>query len=246
MMECGIFNQYDGMILAGICLTFILLLSGSFLLYRYLLGKTKDSISQGKLVSLMLRQEDLEKEKRIAEMEREREALKAENMRLKLMELERERDSLEELAMENCGLDNAVREVVRKRLDMLNGLIAKEISGHEMYAKPYHDWIGSVLNDKHNFMNSTRLAFTASYPRFISCLNGYGLTDDEINYACLYAIGLRGKEIGEYLRLKRHYNISSAIRKKLGLDTHSANIGPYIRKLMAESCNDTCSSNTIL
>lgn len=81
-------------------------------------------------------------------------------------------------------------------------------------------------------MNSTRLAFAASHPKFIEYLESKGLTVDEINYLCLYAIGLRGKEVGEYIRLKRHYNESSEIRKKLGIDGHETNLSIYIRRLL--------------
>ena len=62
----------------------------------------------------------------------------------------------------------------------------------------------------------------------------HGLTESEINYVCLYAIGLRGKEVGEYMQLKRHYHISSDVRKKLDLDEHQTNIGIYVRKLMKQ------------
>ena len=81
-------------------------------------------------------------------------------------------------------------------------------------------------------MDSTRLAFKASHPKFIQYLEEHNLTDSEINYACLYAIGLRGKEIGEYIQLKRHYHISSDIRKKLGMNEQETNLGIYIRQLM--------------
>ena len=43
---------------------------------------------------------------------------------------------------------------------------------------------------------------------------------------------MRGKEVGEYIQLRRHYHISSDIRRKLGIDDHETNIGIYIRKLM--------------
>ena len=65
-------------------------------------------------------------------------------------------------------------------------------------------------------------------------LEQHGLSVDEINYLCLYAIGLRGKEVGEYIQLKRHYVISHEIRKKLGIGEHETNIGLYIRRLMEE------------
>ena len=117
---------------------------------------------------------------------------------------------------------------------MLNGLLAKEITNNDAYSKPYDKWIESIHKDKDEFMNTTRLAFKASHPKFIEYLEQHELTESEINYVCLYAVGLRGKEVGEYIQLKRHYHISSDIRKKLGIDEHQTNIGIYIRKLMKQ------------
>lgn len=117
---------------------------------------------------------------------------------------------------------------------MLNGLLAREITRNDSYAEPYNKWIEAIRNDKKKFMNSIRLAFTASHPKFMEYLEQCGLTADEINYLCLYAIGLRGKEVGEYIQMKRHYIISHEIRKKLGIDEHETNIGLYIRRLMKD------------
>ena len=65
-------------------------------------------------------------------------------------------------------------------------------------------------------------------------LERHGLTTDEIYYICLCAIGLRSKEIGEYIQKRRHYVISHEIRKKLGLDEHETNLGRYIRQMIEE------------
>lgn len=83
-------------------------------------------------------------------------------------------------------------------------------------------------------MDSTRLAFAASHPKFMEYLIQHGLSSDEINFVCLYAIGLRGKEVGEYIQTKRHYVISHEIRMKLGIDEHETNIGLYVRRLMKD------------
>ena len=117
---------------------------------------------------------------------------------------------------------------------MLNGLLASRITENDSYAEPYDSWKEKIVQDKDEFMNTTRLAFMASHPRFIEYLEQHGLTESEVNYVCLYAIGLRGKEVGEYMQLKRHYHISTDIRKKLGIDEHQTNIGIYIRKLMKQ------------
>ena len=51
-------------------------------------------------------------------------------------------------------------------------------------------------------------------------------------YAYLYVLGLSGKEIGEYFNTKSHYNISSAIRQKLGLENKGANLASYLKSLI--------------
>ena len=173
------------------------------------------------------------KTKRIlAEKENKNLRLEQENLRLEIDQLENERDNLKELQKEQSELAKPIKDVIKSRLDLLNGLLAKEITNNDRYAEPYNKWIDAVRNDKKKFMDSTRLAFAASHPKFIEHLEQHGLSADEINYLCLYAIGLRGKEVGEYIQTKRHYIVSHEIRKKLGIDEHETNIGPYIRKLL--------------
>ena len=173
------------------------------------------------------------KTKRIlAEKENKNLRLEQENLRLEIDQLEDERDNLKELQKEQSELSKPIKDVIKNRLDLLNGLLAKEITNNDRYAEPYNKWIDTVRNDKKKFMDSTRLAFAASHPKFMEYLEQHGLSTDEINYLCLYAIGLRGKEVGEYTQMKRHYIVSHEIRKKLGIDEHETNIGPYIRKLL--------------
>ena len=57
----------------------------------------------------------------------------------------------------------------------------------------------------------------------------------EIGYCCLYALGLKGKEIGEHIQMKSHFNNSSDIRKKLGLPEHGITLGTHIRQLLSEA-----------
>ena len=173
------------------------------------------------------------KTKRIlAEKENKNLRLEQENLRLEIDQLENERDNLKELQKEQSELAKPIKDVIKSRLDLLNGLLAKEITNNDRYAEPYNKWIDTVRNDKKKFMDSTRLAFAASHPKFIEYLEQHELSADEINYLCLYAIGLRGKEVGKYIQMKRHYIVSHEIRKKLGIDEHETNIGPYIRKLL--------------
>lgn len=89
-----------------------------------------------------------------------------------------------------------------------------------------------LLANKDAFMISTRLAFSGSHPNFIKYLEERNLTEWEINYCCLYALGLKGKEVGSYIKMRSHYNNSIEIRKKLEINEHETNLGIYIRKLL--------------
>lgn len=224
----------DKIIWGGIFCLFGVLLFAGWLYYREHLNKTKRMLVDKENQNLKLIQENLRKEKEKAELECDKKTLETANLKLEIAQLESERDSLKEYQKNQLGLAKPIQNIIKNRLEMLNSLLAKEITNNDIYAKPYVKWVESIHNDKKEFMNSNRLAFTASHPKFISYLEQHGITTDEINYLCLYAIGLRGKEVGEYIQLRRHYNVSSEIRKKLGIDEHETNIGLYIRKLLKD------------
>ena len=225
-------QERDRIIWATLCGIFVLTILVSWLYYRAYRSKTKRILAEKENANLKLMHDNLRKEKENAELERDKKILEAESLKLEISQLENERDNLKELQSKLSELAKPIQDVIKIRLDMLNGLLAKEISNNESYAEPYNKWIEIVRNDKKKFMDSTRLAFTASHPQFMEYLEQHGLSTDEINYLCLYAIGMRGKEVGEYLQTKRHYIISHEIRKKLGIDEHETNIGLYIRRLM--------------
>lgn len=220
----------DRIIWAVLCGIFALTILVGWLYYQAYRSKTKHILAEKENANLKLEQDNLRKEKEKVELERDKKILETENLKLEIARLESERDNLKELQSELSELARPIQDVIKIRLDMLNGLLAKEISNNESYAEPYNKWIETVRNDKKKFMDSTRLAFAASHPKFMEYLEQHGLSTDEINYLCLYAIGLRGKEVGEYIQLKRHYIISHEIRKKLGIDEHETNIGLYIRQ----------------
>ena len=204
-------QKRDQLIWYSICCAFALLSVIGVIYYRYRIGNTQ---------------------KVITEQENARLRLEQENLTLKISQMESESENLKKLLSDQKELSEPITEAIRVRIEALNSLLASQISENDKYAKPYSVWIEQTLKDKDTFMDTTRLAFKVSHPRFMNYLEEHGLTEAEQNYLCLYAIGLRGKEIGEYIQLKRHYHISSDIRKKLGIDEHETNIGIYIRKLM--------------
>lgn len=215
----------DSVMIYSLCSIFLLIIVISLIYYSYRLNKEKRIVTEKENERLLL-----EEQANRLEIEKQRIAL--DNLNLEKLQLEDERNKLQNALVANNS--RPIQDVIKHRLEVLNGLLAKEITDNDTYAKPYNQWIASVRNDKEAFLKSTREALKASYPVFFDYLIERGLTDDEINYVCLYAIGLRGKDIGIYTKYKRHYHISSDIRKKFGLDLHNTNLGIHIRRLMKD------------
>ena len=181
-----------------------------------------------------------ERLKDVAELERQKAItaqLEAENMAHRIETLEQESESIRKLLDEEKDVSPQLRKAIQERMAMLNAHLAYYITDNESHNKPYDEWIKELTANREEFMDSTRLAFKASYPKFIKYFEDHGLSVQEINYVCLYAIGLNGVEVGRYMNRPGHINISSNIRKKLKIDKHQSNIGVYVRRLR-ESLKD--------
>ena len=140
-----------------------------------------------------------------------------------------ERDNLSELLSNNNMFNDSIKAVVAERLDLLNKFFSLYIANkHNSIDTKFEE----IITNKDEFINSTRLAFTASHPNFIKYFEDHNLTEREIGYCCLYALGLNGKEIGTYMQMRSHYNISSEVRTKLGLESSDTNLSIHIRNML--------------
>lgn len=166
------------------------------------------------------------------QLETERLQLESDNLRLAIGHLEDESVRLSSLLERQDELSSDMRRIIHDRFELLNGLFASEITNEESHAREYRKYVESIRKDKEKFLWEIRRDLETTHSEFFTDLRDRGLTDREIDYVSLYAIGLRGKEIGCYLDVAGHYNISSEIRKKLGLDANRENLGPYIRRMM--------------
>ncbi len=155
-----------------------------------------------------------------------------EKLEKQMQQIEDEKERLEEL-LQNVGTasENApALHVLRERLDILNKFFTASITENPAEYKNLNKEVSELIADRKEFIDSTRMAFAESHPKFIAHLQGCGLTEWEINYCCLYALGLRGKEIGDYIRMKSHFNQSITIRKKLGIE--GVKLNTYIAQLL--------------
>ena len=164
-------------------------------------------------------------QKRLAEQEKE-------HYRLQYELLRDEHGSLQQLLADGNRLDAAARDIVRKRLALLNEFFRAHITEDSREPEKH---VAQILSDREAFMQSTREVFAVSHPGFIRYLEQKGLTEWEVGYCCLFALGLNGKEVGRYTHFGNHYKINIQIRKKLGLDSHSTNLNLYIMKLLQDS-----------
>ena len=169
---------------------------------------------------------------RLSKMEKLVAVKEAERYKLLYAQMEDERDNLNTLLQQNEELDSKAMNAVAKRLELLNKFFTAYITDNSDIDRKASKEMEELLEDKEKFMDSNRLAYAGSHPKFIKYLEEKGLTEWEINYCCLYALGLKGKEVGSYIKMRSHYNNSSEVREKLGISEHDTNLGIYIRKLV--------------
>ncbi len=142
-----------------------------------------------------------------------------------------ERDALTKM-VEDSSVQEEAKAVIKARLDVLNKVIISQITGTSSANKKAYEELESLLANKESFIESTRLSIEGNNPEFISALKERGLTDEEINICCLYAIGLKGKDIKAYTSQPRHYNQSADIRRKLGLTESDTNLSIFLRDML--------------
>ena len=141
-----------------------------------------------------------------------------------------ERDTLSEM-LEANSMSEETRKIISQRLEVLNSIITSYISERDADIKKADLNLERLIADRDAFITSTRVTMEMSHPAFFKYLRERELTDWEINYCCLYLIGLKGKDIGDYINLKRHYVYGSAIRQKLGLTENDTNLSLYLQKM---------------
>lgn len=174
-----------------------------------------------------------ETRKRLVANTKEKVRMQIEKERLEKLYAEAlvERDSLRKMAEAENTADE-MKIVIKQRLALLNKVIASYITDSPASNKEANEQIEFLISDREAFLESTRKSFEAGHPKFMAYLRSRTLTDWEVNYCCLYLVGLNGKEIGEYINLKRHYTYGSVIRQKLGLGEHDRNLANHLKMLL--------------
>lgn len=150
----------------------------------------------------------------------------------KCMHLEKEKSELEDILEKNKSIDSNARKILMERVELLNKFLVANISHKEKHESTALKEVEQLLKARNEFIVSNIGIYEASYPQFIRFLRDKKLSEVEIGYCCLYAIGLRINDVGGYLNTRSHYNVNIEIRRKLGLDTTTTNLDIYIRNIL--------------
>lgn len=188
-----------------------------FLLLILTYSKLKSIISKYRIEKAKL-----ESEKDVLASEKEKYAALYKKAQSEVTELQKLIDSNQ--------MDSDVKAAVQARLSLLNRFIAEKISSGA--SKTSFSELEQLIEDKSKLMRTTRLSFNLFHPNFIAYLKKSKLSEKEINYCCLYCIGLKGSEIGAYLEFSSFYNISGQIRKKLGIKEYTTNLDIILNEKM--------------
>lgn len=121
---------------------------------------------------------------------------------------------------------------IDQRLHILNMFILGEVSSS--FNKIAFMELKKLLENREEFLESTKHTFLISNPKFISYLRAQNLTEWEIGCCCLYCIGFNSYEISEYLNRKAIYNLNSTIRHKLGIPKGKTKIDVFLKHKMEE------------
>ena len=141
-----------------------------------------------------------------------------------------EQNRLRSLISKN-KLTKDIIKLLEERMSILNNFIVSDISVTNM--EKSLQGLKNYLSDNEKFLHSTRMSFELTNPKFISYLKKLGLTSWEISCCCLYCIGLNGSEISNFLDIKYYYKQSSAIRRKLGVQS-TTNIDKFLVEKLKE------------
>lgn len=133
--------------------------------------------------------------------------------------------------VKNSSIQAETITVIRQRLDILNSIVISHLSDRESDIKRANEQLENLVSDRESFIMSTRLTLEDNYPNFFAYLHNKGLEEYEIDFCCLYAIGMKGKEVKAYTS-NRHYKDSSEVRQKLGLTESDTNLSIFLQKLL--------------
>lgn len=212
----------------------ILLLLSAVLAVFILIGRynSQKKINRAKAAALNAEKE-AEKE-RAARAEAEAKRLEAERSRYECLynSVLMQKQILEEAQKAIPEHVDEIKEALREQLNALNKFFMANISS--MYSENAAEQLAELITDQERFLVMLRSSFLVGYPKFMAYLKESGLSDKEMEYCCLYCIGLNGNETASFLKRPSYKNEVLQMRKKLKMVRGDTNIDIFLRRKLAE------------
>ena len=151
--------------------------------------------------------------------------------------LTEEKATLTEM-LSKASIPEEARRSVNDMLTTVTRILSAKASGSdsEVIDQVTHK-MEQLTEDRNQFVLSVMLSYATAHPEFTTTLKARGLSEWETGYCCLYAMGLRGKDIGNLIGggSHAHHNRASVIRSKLGLTEHDTTLGRWLIRLANET-----------
>ena len=212
----------------------ILLLLSAVLFIIVLIGI---HYSQQKISEAKIRAANAEEEarnERMARAETELKRLEAERSRYECLynSVLMQKEILEDAQKEMPKFGDEIKAALREQLNALNKFFMANITS--VYSENAAEQLAELIRDQKHFLVILRSSFMVSYPKFMDYLKESGLSDKEMEYCCLYCIGLNGNETASFLKRPSYKNEVLQMRKKLKMVRGDTNIDIFLRRKLAE------------
>lgn len=196
--------------------------------------------------NLILEHKELELEQRLLQaevkktrLEKERTEIASIIMKNQIKELENEKIKLKSILNATRVNDIHLREVLRDRIDVLDGFLRSKITGNSKYNQQLIEIERNIVNDKRSFLNNLNHHIYSSFPKLKEVCVKANLCIDELDYISLIVLGLSSKEAGVYLGINRVNHFSVKIREKLNIPKNKSTLSQYIKKTIESDLKST-------
>lgn len=95
--------------------------------------------------------------------------------------------------------------------------------------------LDALGKNRDNVVDSIGLLYAMNHPAFVSALAECGLTASEIGFCCLLLLGFNVADAGSIVNNYSTYNLSSKIRKKVGIESGKGKLSTWLKELFRQT-----------
>ena len=155
-----------------------------------------------------------------------------ENLKSRYLDLKQEYMDLEGMPARIESISHEASSLLGERLKALSSFFNKEEPASLSMVSTQ---LETLTENRKELLETIGLLFAVYRPDFVLKLTEKGMTPAETGYCCLIALGMRTAEISKVINREGLFNISSALRRKLGLAQNSTKLGTVLKEMYGNS-----------